>query len=203
MQELSMDLLRALSSQNKDIWDRTLGIVLKLLTPRNVEEVVQALKKELLRVQGQSKDIDRKGEFRQALVQSIHQCAMKFPEVAGSVVGVLLDFLADPNAEAALTVVFFMREIIETNDKLQHTIYEQLLDTFGQIRSSRVCNSALWIIGEYCNTTADVEAAMGVLKSSLGALPLSESAAGSEDGEGDGEGESGIHFHSLTIVPAL
>jgi len=187
MQELSMDLLRALSSQNMDIWDRTLGIVLKLLTPRNVEEVVQALKKELLRVQGQSKDIDRQGEFRQALVQSIHQCAMKFPEVAGSVVGVLLDFLADPNAEAALTVVFFMREIIETNDKLQHSIYEQLLDIFGQIRSSRVCSSALWIIGEYCNTAADVEAAMGALKSSLGALPLSESAAGSEDGEGEGE----------------
>ena len=99
---------------------------------------------------------------------------MKFPEVAGSVVGVLLDFLADPNAEAALTVVFFMREIIETNTKLQRTIYEQLLSTFGQIRSSRVCSSALWIIGEYCHTAADVEAAMSTLKASLGAPPLAD-----------------------------
>ena len=196
MQELTMDLLRALSSQNMDIWRRTLGIVQSLLTSRNVEEVVQALKKELVRVQGQSKDVDRKGEFRQALVQAIHQCAMKFPEVAGSVVGVLLDFLADPNAEAALTVVFFMREIIETNTKLQRTIYEQLLSTFGQIRSSRVCSSALWIIGEYCHTAADVEAAMSTLKASLGALPLAESPGGSDSedgGEGkDGEGDGGV-----------
>ena len=51
---------------------------------------------------------------------------------------------------------------METNPKLRPTILARLLDTFSQIRSSRVCSCALWILSEYCTTPQDIHAALEV-----------------------------------------
>eukprot|EP00232_Nephroselmis_pyriformis_P004938 CAMPEP_0182913626 /NCGR_PEP_ID=MMETSP0034_2-20130328/38136_1 /TAXON_ID=156128 /ORGANISM="Nephroselmis pyriformis, Strain CCMP717" /LENGTH=928 /DNA_ID=CAMNT_0025050353 /DNA_START=200 /DNA_END=2986 /DNA_ORIENTATION=- len=179
MQEMLMDIMRALSSPNMDIRHKTLDIAMDLITPRNIDEVVLTLKKEVMKTQ--NKELEKNGEYRQVLVQAIHQCAIKFPDVAGTVVHLLMDFLGDSNTASALDVVFFVREIIQTNAKLRDSIMDRLLSTFYQIRSSRVCACALWIIGEYCTTADLVEAAMGVLKASLGDHPLFGGEA--EEGE--------------------
>ena len=71
-----------------------------------------------------------------------------------------MDFLGDSNTASALDVVFFVREIIETNPKLRESIVTRLLDTFSQIRSARVCACALWIIGEYCRLLPEVESGL-------------------------------------------
>ena len=63
---------------------------------------------------------------------------MKFPDVAGSVIQLLMDFLGDTSTASALDVIFFVREIVETNEKLRPAILARLLDSFTQIRSSRV-----------------------------------------------------------------
>jgi coatomer subunit beta len=68
----------------------------------------------------------------------------------------------DTNSSSALDVVFFVREIMETNPKLRPTILARLLDTFSQIRSSRVCSCALWILSEYCTSPQDIHAALEV-----------------------------------------
>lgn len=52
-----------------------LDITLALISHKNIDEVVQVLKKEIVRSQGQ--DFERGAEYRQILVQSIHQCAIK------------------------------------------------------------------------------------------------------------------------------
>ena len=96
------------------------------------------------------------------MLQAIHSCAVRFPDVAASVVHLLMDFLGDLNTAPALDVVFFVREIMETNPKLRPTILVRLLDSFGTIRSSRVCTCALWIVGEYCTSAADISAALEV-----------------------------------------
>lgn len=51
------------------------------------------LKKEVVKTQ--NKDFEKAGEYRQLLVQAIHNCALKFPDVAGNVVHLLMDFLGD------------------------------------------------------------------------------------------------------------
>eukprot|EP00850_Spirogloea_muscicola_P011156 SM000068S20588 [mRNA] locus=s68:311782:317687:- [translate_table: standard] len=170
MVEMIMDVLRALSSPNMDIRRKTLDIALDLITPRNIDEVVLTLKKEVVKTQ--NKELEKNGEYRQMLVQAIHSCAIKFPDVASSVVHLLMDFLGDTNTASALDVVFFVREIIETNPKLRESIMTRLLDTFYQIRSSRVCSCALWIIGEYCQSRTEVEQGIGTVKQSLGDLPF-------------------------------
>ena len=47
MQEMVMDILRAVSSPNLDIRRKTLDVVLDLVTVRNIDEVVSTLKKEI------------------------------------------------------------------------------------------------------------------------------------------------------------
>ncbi|CAN6458868.1 unnamed protein product [Victoria cruziana] len=94
-----------------------------------------------------------------------------------------MDFLGDNNVASAMDVVVFVREIIETNPKLRVSIVTRLLDTFYQIRSSRVCSCALWIIGEYCLSTSEVENGISTIKQCLGDLPFFSIA---EEGENAG-----------------
>ena len=61
----------------------------------------------------QNKDLEKGAEYRQLLVGAIHQCAVRFPDVAASVLHLLMDFLSDTNTASALDVVFFIREIIQ------------------------------------------------------------------------------------------
>lgn len=178
MMEMVMDVLRALSSPNVDIRRKTLDIVLELITPRNVDEVVMMLKKEVVKTQ--NGEHEKNGEYRQMLVQAIHSCAIKFPEVASTVVHLLMDFLGDTNVASAMDVVVFVREIIETNPKLRVSIITRLLDTFYQIRAARVCSCALWIIGEYCLSLSEVESGIATIKQCLGELPF---YTVTEDGE--------------------
>ncbi|KAF6152121.1 hypothetical protein GIB67_031443 [Kingdonia uniflora] len=170
MVEMIMDVLRALSSPNLDIRRKTIDIALELINPRNVDEVVHTLKKEVVKTHGT--EIEKNGEYRQMLVQAIHSCAIKFPEVASTVVDLLMDFLGDNNVNSALDVAVFVREIIETNPKLRVSIITRLLDTFYQIRASRVCSCALWIIGEYCLSLSEVESGIETIKQCLGELPF-------------------------------
>ena len=48
-------------------------------------------------------------EYRQLLIQSIHICAIKFSEVAASVVHAMMEFLGDSNNSAAVDVIAFVR----------------------------------------------------------------------------------------------
>ncbi|GKV03047.1 hypothetical protein SLEP1_g15413 [Rubroshorea leprosula] len=178
MVELIMDVLRALSSPNLDIRRKTLDIVLELITPRNINEVVLMLKKEVVKTQ--SGELEKNGEYRQMLIQAIHSCAVKFPEVASTVVHLLMDFLGDSNVASAIDVVVFVREIIETNPKLRVSIITRLLDTFYQIRAARVCSCALWIIGEYCLSLSEVESGIATIKQCLGELPFFSVSEGTE-----------------------
>ncbi|CAK9183489.1 unnamed protein product, partial [Ilex paraguariensis] len=195
MVDLIMDVLRALSSPNLDIRRKTTDIVLELITPRNINEVVLTLKKEVVKTQ--SGELEKNGEYRQMLIQAIHSCAIKFPEVASTVVHLLMDFLGDNNVASAMDVVVFVREIIETNPKLRVSIITRLLDTFYQIRAARVCSCALWIIGEYCLSLSEVENGIANIKQCLGELPF---YSASDEGEAADASKKSQQVNNITTV---
>ncbi|CAA2957947.1 coatomer subunit beta-1 [Olea europaea subsp. europaea] len=93
----------------------------------------------------QSGELEKNGEYRQMLIQAIHSCAIKFPEVASTVVHLLMDFLGDNNVASAMDVAIF-------------------------IRAARVCSCAFWIIGEYCLSLSEVESGIATIKQCLGDL---------------------------------
>ncbi|GMH39677.1 hypothetical protein BSKO_07575 [Bryopsis sp. KO-2023] len=200
MQELMMDILRALGSPNLDIKKKTLDIALDLITSRNINEVVGLLKKELVKTQ--DRDMEKGGEYRQLLVQAIHTCAMRFQDVAASVVHILMDFLGDSNTASALDVVFFVREILHTNPKLRESILEQLLESFTQIRSSRVCSCALWILGEFSQSPTEITDGLKVIKEALGPLPLVPPEVSPTEGDDGEENETaGKSSTEASVLP--
>jgi coatomer subunit beta len=154
--DLAMDLLRVLSSPDLQVKSKALAIALELVSPRNVEDVVLLLKKELVKTLDAGNAGDKAIEVRTLLIQSIHSCAIKFSEVASSVVLVLLDFLGDSNNAAAVDVIAFVREVVEKFPELRQGIVDRLRGAMGEIKSGKVFRGALWIVGEYA---ADVDGA--------------------------------------------
>ncbi|KAI9084467.1 hypothetical protein K1719_033455 [Acacia pycnantha] len=197
MVEMVTDVLRALSTINEDIRMKIMDIALELITPRNIDEVVMMLKNEVVRIHAKIDDF-----YKPLLVQTIHSCASKFPEVASTVVHLLMDYLGDENWDLVMDVVVFVREIIETNPKLRDSIVTRLLGTFNQIRatSALACAGALWIIGEYCQSLAEVESGIATIKQCLRGLPF---YTPNEEGEGEDTSKSTPLVSSISVENAL
>merc|ERR1719163_461028 len=189
MQEIVMDILRALSAPNLDIRQKTLDVAMDLISARNVEGVVNLLKKEIVKTQeGPPDDINNK--YRALLVQAVHSCVVKFPEVAESVVHLLMDFIT--TGAVAVKVVKFVREIVEQFPALRPTVLEKLVDQVPDITDPDVIRVALWIIGEYCEDSESIVAAMVAIQRTIGELPLvphgPEALGAGDDGDDESKG---------------
>ncbi|RXW23073.1 hypothetical protein EST38_g2770 [Candolleomyces aberdarensis] len=168
---LIMDVLQVLShSTDIEVRRKAIGIVLSMTSSRNVEEVVLFLKKQLQRTQ--ESDTEKSPEYRQLLIQSIHVTAIKFSEVAASVVHALMDFLGDSNNPSALDVVSFVREVVEKFPHLRSSITQKLINTLTEIKSGKVFRGVLWIIGEYTESAEDIQSAMREIRKVLGEIPI-------------------------------
>ncbi|PPQ71431.1 hypothetical protein CVT24_011939 [Panaeolus cyanescens] len=167
---LIMDVLQILSSADMEVRRKAISIVLSMTSSRNVEEVVLFLKKQLLKTQ--EADFDKAPEYRQLLIQSIHVTAIKFSEVAASVVHALMEFLGDTNNPSALDVVAFVREVVEKFPHLRSTVCEKLILTLPEIKSGKVFRGILWILGEYVETVSDIQDTMREVRKVLGEIPI-------------------------------
>ncbi len=172
LKSLIMDFIRGMSSPNIDIKMKILELVLLLISPSNIEEVIVVLKKEILKVP--TTDGEGAAEYRQALVQAIHSCVLRFPDIAGTVVDTLIDFISDADARSSSDVVVFVREVVETFPRLREGIIAKVVEYFPAIKVAKVFRVAMWILSEYSNTLEEVDAAFAAIKSSLGTLPFLE-----------------------------
>ena len=173
LQENLMDILRALSSPNIDICKKTLALAIDMVGPRNIEEVMQLLKREVIRAQ--ESDMENGEEYKTLLIQAIHKCATKFAEVADSVVLVLLDFVA---GESGVTVMQCVKSIVEQYPAFRSTILRKLVDNFDEITSPDALRAGAWILGEYCTVNDPatgipmLEAAFDTLHGLMGPTPF-------------------------------
>nr|ODN92299.1 coatomer beta subunit [Cryptococcus depauperatus CBS 7855] len=184
-----MDILKVLNSPDMEVKKRAIGVVLEMVTSRNVEDVVLFLKKQLTNTLDQ--DFDKNLEYRQLLIQSIHACAIKFSEVAANVIYVLMDFLGDSNNPSAVDVIAFVREVVEKFPKLRQTITEKLISAFGDIKSGKVFRGAMWIVGEYSETPEAIKTAIAEIRKVLGEIPILASEQRLLDEHEAAEGSSG------------
>ena len=170
LDDLTLEILRVLSSPDLDVRRKALSIALEMISSKNVQEVIMLLKKEL------SKTVDeqyeKNAEYRQLLIQSIHHCAIKFSEIAASVVDVLMDFIADFNNTSAVDVISFVKEVSEKFPKLRPSIVERLVSTLAEVRAGKVYRGALWVIGEYSLQENDIREAWKRIRASLGEIPI-------------------------------
>lgn len=117
-----MDILRVLSSPDLEVRKKTLALALDLVSSRNVEEMVLVLKKEVSKTH--DAEHEDTGKYRQLLVRTLHSCSIKFPDIAATVIPVLVEFLSDTNELASADVLVFVREAVQKFDHLQPLIIE-------------------------------------------------------------------------------
>jgi len=191
LQELVMDMMRALSSPNMDIRKKTIGLVMDVVTRRNVDEVVGVLKKEVTRTHNadSSAEKDSVADYRQILIKAIHSVAVRFPEVAATAVNVLTDFLGDSYGTSAVDVISFVREMCELFKDLRSTILSKILIALPLISNPVVVRGALWILGSYSESPMDVKEAFEAIQEGVGKMPLTNTAAEAEEEEDDAEAE--------------
>lgn len=172
LQDIVMDILRVLASPDLEVRKKALNLAMDLVSSRNIEEMVLVLKKEVSKTH--NVEHEDTGKYRQLLVRTLHACCIKFPDVAATVIPVLIEFLSDTNELAASDVLVFVREAIQKFENLRPLIIEKLLESFGDIKSVKVHRAALWILGEYSNSADDIEAVMKQVHQTLGEIPLVE-----------------------------
>jgi coatomer subunit beta len=171
LDDLTMEVLRVLSSTDLDVRKKSLSIAMEMISSRNVEEVVLLLKKELMKTVDEQ--YEKNPEYRSLLISSIHSAAIKFPEVAASVVGSLMDFISDVSSNAsAVDVISFVKEVVERFPDLRASIIERLVSTLGEVRAGKVYRGVLWIIGEFSLEAKDIRDAWKGIRSSLGEIPI-------------------------------
>ena len=139
-----------------------------LINSRNIEEVVLVLKKEVQKTNDESEG-ENAIKYRGLLIQAIHTCAVKFPDVADSVVHMLMDFLS---VDGALDVIRFVKEIVEKYPRLRGNVLKKLTMVLPMITDKDVIRVALWVLGDYCDTAGTVDVAFNAIMQALGPMPL-------------------------------
>lgn len=209
VQEQLMDILRVLSSPNIHICKKALDVAIDLVGPRNIEEVIGLLKREVVKTQ--ETEMDQGKEYKQLLIHAIHRCAMKFAEVADSVVLVLLDFVA---GEAGYNIMQVTKSIVEQYPHFRPTILQKVLQMLDEVTQADALRVALWMLGEYADNSAANEGdacmlveAFEVVRGLAGDPPytsllehhlLSSSDTSEGGGGNDKKGETAIITHTVT-----
>uniref|UniRef100_A0A5S6R4B0 Coatomer subunit beta n=1 Tax=Trichuris muris TaxID=70415 RepID=A0A5S6R4B0_TRIMR len=173
LQDVVMDLLRVLQCQDLEVQKRTLNLVYDLVSPRNVDEVITHLRKEIAKTAGTS-TLDDTEKYRQILVKTIHSIAVGYPEVATNVVPALIELLGDAKEMAAVEVLVFIREAVFSIPGLRQTAVDHLLDVFPSMQNVSTLRFALWILSEYCQTKQEARRFVSLVRQTLGKLPANK-----------------------------
>jgi len=201
LDDLTMEILRVLSSPDLDVRRKALELAMEMVSSKNVEEVVMLLKKELAKTVDEQ--YEKNNEYRSLLIHSIHQCAIKFSEIAQSVVGLLMDFIADFNNASAVDVISFVKEVVERFPNLRGSIVERLVSTLSEVRAGKVYRGSLWIVGEYSLEENDIREAWKRIRASLGEIPIvaSETKLLEEQPNGEPQLNEQVNGHAKPSAP--
>lgn len=181
LRELVLDVLGVLSTQATEVREKALALAMSLASPRNVEGIVVALRKQLQVTREEEAAASATGagakavqQYRRLLVGAIHSCATRFPAVAEGVVILLMDFLG---SEGATRVARFVRETAEAQPSLRKAILAKLCEVLPQIKAPEVARQALWVMGQYSEDARAIKAAFASVRHCLGPLPLERDPA--------------------------
>ncbi|KAK3073201.1 coatomer subunit beta [Teratosphaeriaceae sp. CCFEE 6253] len=174
--DLTMEILRVLSSPDLSVRQKALDLAMELVTSRNVEEVIMLLKKELGKTVDEA-SYEKNNEYRALLIHAIHSCAIRHSEIAASVVGLLMDFISDFNNASAVDVISFVKEVVERFPAMRSSIVRRLVETLSEVRAGKVYRGSLWIVGEYSLEESDIREAWKRIRASLGEIPIVASEA--------------------------
>eukprot|EP00826_Nyctotherus_ovalis_P058386 TRINITY_DN801_c0_g1_i7.p1 TRINITY_DN801_c0_g1~~TRINITY_DN801_c0_g1_i7.p1 ORF type:complete len:951 (+),score=329.19 TRINITY_DN801_c0_g1_i7:72-2924(+) len=176
-----MDLLTTLSSSSVEIRKKTFSIVLELISERNLELVIEYIKKNL------RKDKNSLA-YANLWVGSIEKLSELFPnqifkELAVPLIDeyLLIDSTQEQDSnedkDALLDnigyeVAQIARKAIVALPELENTIVERLVSYLPDIKEVAVATSVAWIVGEHCKSSDTILSALQCLKTLIGPFPI-------------------------------
>jgi coatomer subunit beta len=194
LQDFAVDILRCISVNSIAIRTNAISLALDLINPRNNDDIVRLLKKELLAIQGKREGMD----YQEVLLKSLHKVANLFPEVTSkhSLAEVLIECCLFKEMEATGSeVARFLQQLMYSQPSLRPSVLQKLSMCFSDICSPQVYRTVLWILAEY--TEAPLETLQTLLHA-IGEPPFihkKERAQTLEETEAVGE------VHRTVILP--
>ncbi|TVT96688.1 hypothetical protein EJB05_58087, partial [Eragrostis curvula] len=132
---LAMDVLQMLANQHLSVRKKVLNLAVCLLTPLNVDSVLQHLRIEL----GLAASADTPLEYHQMLEEAIRECHSSYPVS-------IMQFMLDPKCLAFVECINYIKEIMDHNPLLRTQLLMGLLRVLRHVKSSPVCVAAVWAI---------------------------------------------------------
>ncbi|KAK1747717.1 coatomer subunit beta, partial [Skeletonema marinoi] len=161
---LVLDLTRKACRRDPNQKSRFVRVLFQMLSAESPAVEVSKTTQE------SSDSSEEKGKvYRNMLIQAIHGCAVRFPDVAESVVHTLMDFLS---SDGGMQVIIFVRAIVEKYPDLRPAILTKLINTVDEVTNTNVMCICLWILGEYCETSETVKDAYDTITEQLGEAPF-------------------------------
>jgi len=84
-----------------------------------------------------------------------------------------MEFLSDSSELAARDVLVFVREAVQRFESLRPVVLSKMIEVFPTIKKVRIFRAALWILGEYCSTSEEIQNVMTLIRQSLGEVSRS------------------------------
>lgn len=194
LQEYAIDILRCISVNSIAIRSKAIALTLDLITPRNNDDIVRTLKKELLSIQGKREGM----EYQEVLLKTLHRIANLFPEVTTrhNLAEVLIECCLFKEMEATGSeVARFLQQLMFTQPSLRASVLQKLSICFGDIFSAQVYRTVFWILAEYTVTPLET---LKVILHAIGEPPFIHKKERAQTLE---ETESAGEVHRTVILP--
>lgn len=79
-----------------------------------------------------------------------------------------MEFLSDKSELAAQDVLVFVREAVQRFETLRSIVLSKMIEVFPAIKNVKIFRASLWILGEYCSTSEEIQNVMTLVRQSLG-----------------------------------
>ncbi|ORC88944.1 putative coatomer beta subunit [Trypanosoma theileri] len=216
LQDSLLDVVSALANGSTEIRKRIVALAVELVSSKNVELFIQAMKKELLRSQSEGDLVDQTSmqEYKRLLIRAIRTSVIRQPHMASSVLPIMMDYTCD-SSNGGYEVISFIREILQMQPSLRASTLKQLMEVFPMITSPQVVRSALWLFGTHVYSVDEVLGVLELLQKSLKPFPLTPPVSNTLSTGGDSNTppapvmqavttvrEDGTYVTSYTAVPA-
>lgn len=195
LQDSLLDVMSALANGTTEIRRRVVALAVELVTSKNVDAFLNAMKKELMRLKSEGDLLDQASmqEYKQLVIRAIRTSVMRQPHMATTVLPMMMDYICDTSG-GSNEVISFIREILHVQPALRAGTLRQLINVFFVITSSQVVRTVLWLFGSHVSSAAEVLEVLELLISSVKPLPLTPPDVSLASVNGDG---------SVALAPAM
>lgn len=174
LQDSLLDILSVLQDGTMTIRERIIELAVELVTRRNAETFMQAMKKELLRASRMDSEVEDNNvamSYRLLIIKAMNTALLRHPPSAPSMLPVLLDYVCDASSTSK-EVITLIKDVLLSQPELRRDTLRKLADIFPMMTSSAVMRTTLWMFGAYTATADDVLLAFETLKNAVAPLPF-------------------------------